>query len=304
MRIGVFFTKLAAFLTAATVSGAAWAQDSLQDLERVGKPIPGGMGFQPASTELARDLQWLDGMILWIITIITIFVTALLIYVIVRYNAKRNPDAARFTHHSAIEVTWTVVPILILIVIGSFSLPILFKQLEIPESDITIKVTGNQWYWTYEYPEAGFEFDANMLGSASTIEGDLPNVLTDEVRAMLADYGYSDDEFLLATDNAVVVPVNAVVRLQITASDVIHSWTIPAFGVKLDAVPGRLQETWFAAEKEGVYFGQCSELCGINHAYMPITVKVVSQEAYDEWLKGAQAEFAGIAPSVTVASAD
>ncbi len=297
MRIGVFFTKLAAFLTAATVSGAAWAQDNLQDLERVGKPIPGGKGFQPAATELARDLQWLDGMILWIITIITLFVTALLVYAMIRYRAKRNPEPARFTHHSAIEVTWTVVPILILIVIGSFSLPILFKQLEIPESDITIKVTGNQWYWTYEYPEAGFEFDANMIGVGEA-------GLTEDVRAELAEYGYSGDEFLLATDNAVVVPVNAVVRLQITASDVIHSWTIPAFGVKLDAIPGRLQETWFAAEKEGVYFGQCSELCGINHAYMPITVKVVSQEVYDEWLEGAQAEFAGLETSVTVASAD
>ncbi len=304
MRIGVFFKKMAFLSLAMLASGAAYAQDALQGLERVGKPTPGAMGFQPASTELARDLQWLDGMVLWIITAITIFVTALLIYVIIRFNAKRNPEPARFTHHSVIEVVWTVVPILILIVIGSFSLPILFKQLEVPKSDLTIKVTGNQWYWSYEYPESGFGFDSYMLGAPATVQGDVSNVLNDEVKALLKKYGYTEDEFLLATDNAVVVPVNAVVRLQITGSDVVHSWAMPAFGVKLDAVPGRLSETWFAAEKEGLYFGQCSELCGVNHAFMPITVKVVSQEAYDAWLKGAIAEFADVPSPVSVASAN
>ena len=297
MRIGVFFTRIATLAAGLTAAGGAWAQDNLQGLESIGKPVPGGIGFQPASTELAHDLQWLDGMILWIIGGITLFVTLLLIYAIVRFNKKANPVPARFTHNSAIEMAWTLIPILILIVIGSFSLPILYKQLEVPESDLTIKVTGNQWFWTYEYPESGIEFDANMLGQGE------PG-LTETAKAELAEYGYAEDEFLLATDNAVVVPVNAVVRLQITGSDVIHSWAMPSFGVKLDAVPGRLAETWFAAEREGVYFGQCSELCGINHSYMPITVKVVSQEAYDEWLKGAKEEFAGIAPTVTVASAD
>jgi cytochrome c oxidase subunit 2 len=297
MRIGDFFTKVATFVVATMISGAAWAQDGITGLESIGKPIPGGMNFQTPATELARDIQWLDGMINWIIGIVCLFVTVLLIWVIVFYNRRKNKTAARFTHHSTIEVIWTVAPILILIVIGSFSLPILFKQLEIPESDLTIKVTGNQWYWTYEYPDSDFEFDAYMIGAGEA-------GLTEGVKAELVEYGYAEDEFLLATDNAVVVPVNAVVRMQITASDVIHAWTIPAFGVKLDAVPGRLQETWFKAEIEGIYFGQCSELCGKDHAYMPITVKVVSQDVYDAWLRGAIDEFASVPTSITVASAD
>ncbi len=297
MRIGDFFTKAATFIVATMISGAAWAQDGITGLEAVGKPTAGGMGFQTAATELARDLQWLDGMINWIIGLISLFVTVLLIWVIVFYNRRANKEAARFTHHSTIEVIWTVAPILILIVIGSFSLPILFKQLEIPESDLTIKVTGNQWYWSYEYPDFEFEFDSYMIGTGEA-------GLTEAVKAELTEYGYAEDEYLLATDNAVVVPVNAVVRLQVTAGDVIHSWTIPAFGVKIDAIPGRLNETWFAAEIEGVYFGQCSELCGKDHTYMPITVKVVSQEVYDAWLTRAADEFASLPTSITVASAD
>jgi cytochrome c oxidase subunit 2 len=297
MRIGDFFTKVATLIVATMISGAAWAQDGITGLESIGKPIPGGKGFQTAATELARDIQWLDGMINWIIGAICLFVLLLLIWVLVFYNRRANKEAARFTHHSTVEVVWTVAPILILIVIGSFSLPILFKQLEIPESDLTIKVTGNQWYWTYEYPDSEFEFDSYMIGTGE------PG-LTEAVKAELAEYGYAEDEFLLATDNAVVVPVNAVVRLQITGGDVIHSWAIPSFGVKLDAVPGRLNETWFAAETEGVYFGQCSELCGKDHTYMPITVKVVSQDVYDAWLNRAVEEFAGLPTSITVASAD
>ena len=297
MRIGDFFTKVATFMVATMISGAAWAQDGITGLESIGKPTPGGMNFQTAATELARDINWLDGMVNWIIGIICLFVTVLLIWVLVFYNRRANKDAARFTHHSALEVAWTLVPILILIVIGSFSLPILFKQLEIPESDLTIKVTANQWYWSYEYPDSEFEFDSYMIGAGE------PG-LTDDVKAELAEYGYANDEYLLATDNAVVVPVNAVVRIQLTGADVIHSWAIPAFGVKLDAVPGRLNETWFAADIEGVYFGQCSELCGKDHAYMPITVKVVSQDVYDAWLNRAIEEFAGLPSSITVASAD
>lgn len=297
MRLSKIIATISAFLTVALISGAAWAQDNIQGLESIGKPTPGGMNFQPSVTELARDIQWLDGMINWIIGIITVFVTLLLVYAAIKFHHRRNPNPARFTHHSLLEVAWTLIPILILIVVGSFSLPILFKQLEIPESDLTIKVTGNQWYWTYEYPDSEFEFDAYMLGA-----GEPGN--TDVVKAELAEYGYAADEYLLATDNAVVVPVNAVVRLQITGSDVIHSWAMPAFGVKLDAVPGRLSETWFAADREGVYFGQCSELCGKDHSYMPITVKVVSQEVYDAWLIGAVEEFASIPSSIAVASAD
>ena len=263
----------------------ALAQDGL---EIIGVPIDRGLGFQPAVTELARDLQWLDAMILYIITAIVVFVTALMGYVIIRYNRRANPNPASFTHNSPVEIAWTVIPVLILTVIGVYSLPVLFKQQEIPEADLTIKVTGNQWYWGYEYVDHGFGFDSFMIGDGK--------VLNDEVEAELVAAGYTRDEFLLATDTAVVVPVGQIVVMQLTGADVIHSWTIPAFGVKQDAVPGRLAQLWFKAEKEGVYFGQCSELCGKDHAYMPITVKVVSQEAYEEWLKGAIDEYAALAP--------
>lgn len=261
---------------ALAVSGAAlgaMAQDGIDGLERVGKPVPNGVNFQPAVTEVARDIQFLDNMLLVIITAISLFVMVLLGLVIKRYNHVDNPEPARFTHNSRIEVAWTVIPILILIVIGSFSLPILFKQLEVPEADVTIKATGYQWYWGYEYPDHDVAFDSIMLQK-------------DE----LEEFGYLPDEYLLATDTAVVVPVDAVVRVQVTAGDVIHAWKIPAFGVHMDGIPGRLNETWFKAEREGVYFGQCSELCGMNHAYMPITVKVVSQEVYDQWLEQTIAE--------------
>jgi len=269
---------------AALIAGPAVAQDNLQI---IGEPTQGGMGFQPAATELARDLQWLDGMILVIITVITLFVCGLLLFAIMRYNRRANPTPARFTHNSPLEVAWTIVPILILVFIGAFSLPVLFKQQEFPEGDINIKVTGYQWFWGYEYTDHDFGFESFMLGK-------------DE----LADHGYNPDEYLLATDTAVVVPVGKTVVMQVTAADVIHSWTIPAFGVKQDGVPGRLAQLWFAAEKEGVYFGQCSQLCGKDHAYMPITVKVVSQEEYDKWLDGAIEEYAGTPRSVEVASAD
>lgn len=272
-------------LFAAFAAAPAFAQDALGDLEIIGAPVDGKMGFQPAATELAEDLQWLDGMLLVVCTVITLFVTGLLLWAAYRYNRKRNPEAASFTHHSPVEVAWTVIPIVILVFIGAFSLPILFKQQEIPEADITIKVTGYQWYWGYEYVDHDFAFDSFMLP-----------------REDLEAAGYSQREYLLATDTSVVVPVGKTVVMQVTGADVIHAWTIPAFGVKQDAVPGRLAELWFAAEKEGIYFGQCSELCGKDHAYMPITVKVVSQEAYDAWLKGAIDEYAEAPAAIQVAS--
>jgi cytochrome c oxidase subunit 2 len=278
---------LTSLLSAAlvTLAGVAQAQENFQGLETIGKPEPKGMGFQFPATELMRDLVWLDNFLLVIITVISVFVTCLLAYAAFKFHRSRNDTPGTFTHHSVLEVAWTVVPVGILVVIGAFSLPILFKQQEIPEADVTIKVTGYQWYWGYEYVDHDFGFDSVMLQK-------------DE----LADYGYAPDEYLLATDTAVVVPVGATVVMQLTGADVIHSWTIPAFGVKQDAVPGRLAELWFAAEKEGVYFGQCSELCGQAHAYMPITVKVVSQDQYDAWLSGAIEELAGVPRSVQVAS--
>ena len=278
---------LTSLLSAAlvTLAGVAQAQENFQGLESIGKPEPKGMGFQFPATELMRDLVWLDNFLLVIITVISVFVTCLLAYAAFKFHRSRNDTPGTFTHHSVLEVAWTVVPVGILVVIGAFSLPILFKQQEIPEADITIKVTGYQWYWGYEYVDHDFGFDSVMLQK-------------DE----LAYYGYAPDEYLLATDTAVVVPVGATVVMQLTGADVIHSWTIPAFGVKQDAVPGRLAELWFAAEKEGVYFGQCSELCGQAHAYMPITVKVVSQEQYDAWLSSTKEELAGVPQSVQVAS--
>jgi cytochrome c oxidase subunit 2 len=267
-----------------------------QELETIGKPVEGGIDFQPAVTELAADLQWLDGMLLWIITAITLFVCALLLIVIVRYNKRANPTAGTFTHNSPLEIAWTIIPIVILVGIGVFSLPILFKQQIIPEGEVNIKVTGYQWYWGYEYTDTESElaYDSYMLGQPATMTeeddeaGAKAYILNDAMRAKLVKAGFNEDEFLLATDTSVIVPVNKVVVMTVTAADVIHAWTIPAFGVKQDAVPGRLAQLWFKAEKEGVYFGQCSELCGKDHAYMPITVKVVSQEVYDRWLAASE----------------
>ncbi len=284
MQLSKFVTTFGTAAGAALAGVSASAQTALEDLPLVGRPLPGGTGFQPAATELARDLQWLDGMLLVVIAAITLFVTGLLAFVILRFNARANPKPAGFTHHSPLEIAWTVVPIVILVFIGAFSLPVLFKQQEIPEADLTIKVTGYQWYWGYEYVDEGVAFDSFMIGYG---EGNM----NPSIREQLIEAGYSEDEFRLATDTSVVVPVGATVVMQVTGADVIHSWTIPAFGVKQDAVPGRLAQLWFAAEQEGVYFGQCSELCGKDHAYMPITVKVVSQEVYDAWLAGAKEEF-------------
>ncbi len=294
MRLKTMLAGLAAALTA----GPALAQDGL---EIVGRPTDGAMGFQPAVTDLAHDIHWLDGMVNIIMIAIVVFVTGLMIYCMVRYNRKTNANPAGFTHNTPVEIAWTIVPIVILVFIGAFSLPVLFKQQEIPTADITIKATGYQWYWGYEYVDSGFSFDSYMIGSPAT-GGD--NRLTPEVEQQLVDAGYSADEFLLATDTAIVVPVGKTIVVQLTGGDVIHSWTIPAFGVKQDAVPGRLAELWFEADREGVYFGQCSELCGISHAYMPITVKVVSQEAYDAWLEGAIEEYAGTPTGYDVALAE
>lgn len=299
-------TTLAA-LMGSLAAFPAFAQDNL---EIVGAPIDGLMGFQPPATSIASDAQNLDWMILIIITVISVFVTGLLLWAAFRFSKKRNPTPAKFTHHTPIEIAWTLIPVVILVFIGAYSLPILFDQQEIPKADITIKATGNQWYWTHEYVDHGFEFDSYLLGSAATLDTDarpadadvIPQVLDAAMEAKLKDAGYSRNEWLLATDTAVVIPVGKTIVVQVTGSDVIHAWTIPAFGVKQDAVPGRLAELWFKAEREGIYFGQCSELCGKDHAYMPITVKVVSQEAYDAWLAGAIEEYAGIPQSTHVAS--
>jgi cytochrome c oxidase subunit II len=285
MRLSTFLNGFATVTSAALLATASAAQ---QTLEIVGRPVDTAMGFQPAATVNAREVHDLDYMLLIIITVITVFVTGLLLWVMFRYNAKRNPKPANFTHNSPLEIAWTIIPIVILVFIGAFSLPVLFSQMEPPKADLVVKVTGNQWYWNYVYPDVliaddptqPLTFDSFMIGSGK--------VMNAEVEAELVAAGYTKDEFLLATDTAMVVPVNKNIIVQLTGADVIHGWMMPALGVQSSAVPGRLNEVWFNADREGVYFGQCSSLCGKDHAYMPITVKVVSQAAYDAWVAKAK----------------
>ena len=282
-------TQIILALPAMLFATVASAQIEPEGLEIIGAPTNGGMGFQRAATSLAADLQWLDACLLVIITIISLFVLALLAWCLVRFNRRANPEPATFTHNQRLEVTWTVVPVAILVFIGAFSLPVLFDQQEIPEADVTIKATGYQWFWGYEYPDHDFAFDSYMLE-----------------REELEEFGYSQDEYRLATDTAMVVPTGRTIVVQVTAADVIHSWTIPSFGVKQDGIPGRLAQLWFEVDEgmEGIYFGQCSELCGINHAFMPITVMAVTQEEYDAWLDRAITEYAGTPRDITVAAAE
>ena len=231
------------------------------------------LGFSEPATELMSDVIAFHSYILMpIITGISLLVLALLLYIVYRYNSNRNQTASMTTHNTLIEVLWTVIPVILLIIIAIPSFRILYTAETIPKADLTIKAIGNQWYWSYEYPDYDdFSFDANML----------------------QDDELSDPSLrLLETDTQIVVPVNKVVKLLITSNDVLHAWTIPAFAVKKDAVPGRLNETWFKAEKTGTYYGQCSELCGPKHAFMPINVKVVSQDEFDNWLSFAKKEYA------------
>jgi cytochrome c oxidase subunit II len=292
-----FVNSLLATCAAALTAGTALAQD----LPVIGQPVADSIWMQPAVTELARDINWLNIILIAVSVAITVFVTALLLWCIVRYNRKSNPTPATFTHNSPLEIAWTLVPVVILVGIGVVSLPVLFKQQEIPVADVTIKVMGHQWYWSYDYVDnayvapaaadaaadapaaepVAFTFESHMIGAPVTGGA---NMLTPEVEAMLTDAGYSRDQWLLATTTSVVVPVDKIVVMNVTGMDVIHSWKIPAFGVMQDAVPGRTAHLWFKAEQEGIYFGQCSELCGQMHAYMPITVKVVSQPVYDAWV--------------------
>ncbi len=275
--LGGLFAAIGA--TLATTSAFAQSAGMREGLEIIGAPEPGGIAFQRAVTDGALDIHALDNFLLWVAGLITLFVLGLMIYAAIKHNARANPVPATFTHNTRIEIAWTIVPLIILVVIGAFSLPVLFRQQTIPEADVIVRATGYQWYWGYQYPEEGISYDSFMLAE-------------DE----LADYGYSRDEYLLATDTAVVIPTGQTVVVQVTGADVIHSWTIPAFGVKQDGVPGRLAELWFEVNpgEEGIYFGQCSELCGAAHAYMPITVFAVTPEEYTAWLAGEAAAFASL----------
>ena len=253
----------------------------------MGQPSPWQMGFQQSAAPSMDDIIDFHNLVLWIIIAITVFVLALLLIIIVKFNAKANPTPSKTTHNTLLEVAWTVIPVVILVVIAIPSFRMLFKQLNIPQSDLTIKAAGNQWNWTYTYPDDKIEFTSIMLQDAD--------------RQKLNPV----PPRLLAVDNPIVVPVNKVVRVQVIASDVIHAFAVPSFGIKIDAIPGRLNETWFKATREGVYYGQCSELCGKDHAFMPIEVRVLSEQAYAAWLADAKKKFAldGSPPANAVAAA-
>jgi cytochrome c oxidase subunit 2 len=236
-----------------------------------GQPAPWQMGFQKANTPIMEQITSFHTYVTIIITLIALFVLGLMVYVMVRFNEKRNPEPTRTTHNTALEIAWTVVPILILVAIAIPSFRLLFAQYDFPKADLTITATGNQWYWSYEYPDQGIKFDSIIVQDADLKPGQ-PRLLT--------------------VDHEVVVPVGKIVRVQVTGADVIHKFTVPSFGIKIDAIPGRLNETWFKAEREGIYYGQCSFICGQNHAFMPIAFRVVSQERYAAWLAEAKQKFA------------
>jgi cytochrome c oxidase subunit II len=255
--MGIFDRTLRFFTVAASLafSGSAFAGE--------GQPSPWQMGFQKAATPIMEQITSFHAYVTIIITVIALFVLGLLVYVMARFNDKRHPEPSRTTHNTALEIAWTVVPVLILVAIAIPSFRLLFAQYDFPKPDLTITATGSQWYWSYEYPDQGIKFDSIIVQDADLKPGQ-PRLLT--------------------VDREVVVPVNKNVQVQVKANDVIHDWAVPSFGIKLDAVPGRLQVTWFRAEREGMFYGQCSELCGRNHAFMPIAVRVVSEQEFADWL--------------------
>ena len=243
---------------------------------------PGQIGMEPAVTPIADYMHWFhNDLLLPVITVISLFVAGLLLFIIYRFNEKANPVPSTTTHHTALEIAWTIIPVLILFVIAIPSMKLLTDELVVPKSDFTIKVTGHQWFWSYEYPKdqnGGFSFDSYLVKDEDLKPGMIR---------------------LLSVDNGAVVPVGKTVHILMTSSDVIHSFTVPSFGVRIDAVPGRLNESWFKAEKEGTYYGQCSKICGQDHAYMPIAVKVVSEVEYAKWLQDAKKNFASAAPAAS-----
>ena len=231
------------------------------------QPQPWEVTLQPAASPVMENIVWFHNFLFVLITLITLFVLALLVVVVVKFNAKANPVPSKTTHNTLIEVAWTLIPVLILVGIAVPSFRLLFLQLDIPKADLTIKATGKQWYWSYAYPDNGkFEFDSLMAADKQ------PR--------------------LLGVDNEMVVPVNKVVRVQTTGADVIHAFAVPAFGIKIDSIPGRLNETWFKATKVGMYYGQCSELCGKDHAFMPIAVRVVEDQEFAAWVEAAKKKYA------------
>jgi cytochrome c oxidase subunit II len=265
-----------------TVAGVALVTGGTAFAE-LGQPAPWEFRLQGAASPVMDQIEWFHNWLLIIITVLTLFVLGLLVTVMVRFNARANPVPSRTTHNTLIEVAWTLIPVLILVAIAVPSFRLLFVELDVPKADLTVKATGKQWYWTYSYPDNGkLEFDSLLACDDTREKCEAPR--------------------LLAADNDMVVPVNKVVRVEVTGADVIHSFTVPAFGIKIDAIPGRLNETWFKATKTGMFYGQCSELCGKDHAFMPIAVKVVTDQEFAAWLETAKKKYAG-ARTDTYASA-
>jgi cytochrome c oxidase subunit 2 len=256
----------------ALMMGTAFADSPTPGM---GEPEPWQMGLQGAATPVMEYIVWFHTYVMWFIVPITLFVMVLLLYVIFRFNKKANPIPSKVTHHTGIEIAWTVIPILILVAIAIPSFRLLFLEQTIPNADLTIKATASQWSWDYEYPDNGdFTFTSVMRKDEAKVKAEgLP--------------------WLLAVDNEVVVPVNKIVRVQVTGTDVVHAFAVPSFGIKIDAIPGRLNETWFQATREGWYYGQCSQLCGHDHAYMPIAVHVVSDDDFQKWVAGKKAAMNG-----------
>jgi cytochrome c oxidase subunit II len=264
-RMGRWLLGLAIVFGAVAASQVAFAE--------LGQPAPWEYKLQESGSPVMDHIEWFHNWLLVIITIITLFVLALLITVMVKFNAKANPVPSRTTHNTLIEVAWTLIPVMILVGIAIPSFRLLFQELDIPKADLTIKATGKQWYWSYAYPDNGkFEFDSLLACDESRTKCQPPR--------------------LLSVDNELVVPVNKIVRVETTGADVIHSFAVPAFGIKIDAIPGRLNETWFQASKTGMYYGQCSELCGKDHAYMPIAVRVVTDQEFATWIEAAKKKYA------------
>src|SRR6195952_1027301 len=268
-QIGRRVLGLAVVSTALAFAGTAFAE--------LGQPAPWEWTLQESGSPVMDNITWFHNFLFWLITVITLFVLALLVIIVMKFNAKANPIPSRTTHNTLIEVAWTIIPVLILVGIAVPSFRLLFQELDIPKADLTIKATGKQWYWSYAYPDNGkFEFDS---------------LLAQDKKPRL-----------LGVDNEMVVPVNKVIRIQTTGADVIHAFGVPSLGVMIDAIPGRLNETWFKPQKEGIYYGQCRELCGKDHAFMPIAVRVVSDQAFAAWIEEAKKKFAS-APANSFASA-
>src|SRR5256885_2622951 len=268
-RIGQRLLGVAVAGVALAAGGAAFAE--------LGQPAPWEWKLQESATEVMDYITWFHTWLFVTITVITLFVLGLLVIVVIKFNAKSNPVPSRTTHNTLIEVAWTLIPVLILVGIAVPSFRLLFQELDIPKADLTVKATGKQWYWSYAYPDNGkFEFDSLLAKDK--------------------------EPRLLGVDNEMVVPVNKVVRVQTTGADVIHSFAVPAFGIKIDAIPGRLNETWFKATKLGMFYGQCSELCGKDHAFMPIAVRVVNDQEFATWVEAAKKKYA-TNPANSLASA-